>query len=295
MRYRVLLRSYYRYSAPVQFARHALRLLPHATPVQSVRHDSLKTVPVPYRRSERSDFFGNRVVQLALERPHSRFAIEMNAEVDVASRGIPDTDRSPPWERIAAAAVESRDAGPLGPAHYLHPGPHTDADDDLVAFARSLLSPQRPILAAAFDIACTIRREMAYAPGTTAVDTTAAAAWRLRQGVCQDFSHLMLATLRAVGLPAAYVSGLLRTRPPPGEPRLEGADAMHAWVSVWAGEALGWVDIDPTNALLVDDDHIRIAVGREYADVAPIDGVIVVAGEQQHGIAVDVVPLDEAA
>jgi transglutaminase-like putative cysteine protease len=294
VRYRVLLRSDYRYSAPVQFARHALRLIPQSTPFQTVRNAVLKVAPAPYQRTERTDFFGNHVVQLALDRAHSRFAIEMSAEVQVASRGVPDTDQSPPWETVARAAIESREVGPLGPAHYLHAGPHSGMNDELVTFARSLLSPGRPVLAAAFDVACTIRREMTYAPGTTAVDTTAIGAWRQKQGVCQDFSHLMLATLRSVGLPAAYVSGLLRTIPPPGETRLEGADAMHAWVSVWAGDALGWVDIDPTNALLVDDDHIRIAVGRDYADVAPIDGVIVVAGEQQHGVAVDVVPLDEA-
>ncbi len=292
MRYKVQLRSSYRYSTPVHFARHTLRLLPLESARQTVGSAALRIEPHPYQRNELTDFFGNRVVQIALERPHTVFGMEMSAEVDVASGVGPDPELTPPWEAICQAAIDSRDAGPLGPAHYLHPGVHTFASDELVAFARSRMTAGRPILAAAFDLACTIHREFDYAPGATDVDTTAVSAWRLHKGVCQDFAHVMLAALRTLGLPAAYVSGLLRTRPPPGKERLEGADAMHAWVSVWAGPEVGWVDIDPTNALLVDDDHIRIAVGREYADVAPIDGVIVVSGEQTHTVAVDVVPLD---
>lgn len=292
MRYKLLLRSSYRYSAPVQFARHALRLLPHGTATQRVGAERLRIEPEPYQRCELVDFFGNRVVQIAIEKPHSVFAIEFAADVEVYSGGIVDPQATPPWEWIRAAAVESRDPGPLGPAHYLHPGPHTAADDDLVGFARTFMTPGRPIIAGAFEMAVAIQREFDYAPGTTTVGTTALAAWALHQGVCQDFAHVMLAALRAIGLPAAYVSGLLRTKPPEGKPRLEGADAMHAWVSVWAGESIGWIDIDPTNGLLVGSDHIRIAVGREYSDVAPIDGVIVVSGDQTHTVAVDVIPLD---
>lgn len=184
------------------------------------------------------------------------------------------------------------DSGPLAPAHYLYPGSHTGASDEPVAFARQHLRSGRPLLAAAFDLACAIHRDFEYAPGATGVETPAEQGWGLHRGVCQDFSHIMLAAMRSLGLPSAYVSGLLRTRPPPGKARLEGADAMHAWVSVWLGSAAGWVEMDPTNALLAGQDHIRIAVGREYADVAPIDGVIVVSGDQEHDLAVDVVPAD---
>jgi len=293
MRYRILVRSNYQYTAPVRFARHAFRLLPRTTLHQRVVSAELQVEPTPYQCDEGTDFFGNRVVQVALEKPHARLAIRMDADVEVTGSAPADLERTPSWEAVREEAIASGDSGPAGPAHYLHPGSHTGANDEMVAFAREHLRPGRPLLAAAFDLACAIHRDFDYVPGATDVDTTAAQSLALRRGVCQDFAHIMLAALRSLGLPAAYVSGLLRTRPPQGMPRLEGADAMHAWVSVWAGGAAGWQDIDPTNALLVAEDHIRIAVGREYADVAPIDGVIVAAGEQTHDVSVDVVPLIE--
>jgi transglutaminase-like putative cysteine protease len=295
MRYQIRLRSNYRYTTPVRFARHAFRLLPHDWPHQRVSKSVLEVEPSPYQRDEIRDFFGNRVVQVALEKPHSLLTIRMEAAVEVTDAAPSDLARSPSWETVREEAMASREFGPLSPGHYLHPGSHTGASEELVAFAREHLRPGRPLLAAAFDLACAIHRDFEYAPGATDVDTTAAQGWRLHRGVCQDFSHIMLAALRSLGVPAAYVSGLLRTRPPPGLARLEGADAMHAWVSVWLGDAAGWVDIDPTNALLVAADHIRIAVGREYADVAPIDGVIVVSGDQAHDVAVDVVPIEDPA
>jgi len=279
----------------VRFARHAFRLLPCASLIQRVSSAELRVEPTPYQCDEARDFFGNRVVQVALEKPHARLAIRMDAEVEVTGSAPADLERSPSWEAVREEAIASSDFGPLGPANYLHPGSHTGASDEMVAFAREHLRPDRPILAAAFDLSCAIHRDFDYEPGATDVDTTAAQSLALRRGVCQDFAHIMLAALRSLGLPAAYVSGLLRTRPPPGMPRLEGADAMHAWISVWAGAAAGWQDMDPTNAMLVAEDHIRIAVGREYADVAPIDGVIVAAGEQTHDVSVDVVPLTEPA
>ncbi|HZH08641.1 MAG TPA: transglutaminase family protein [Lautropia sp.] len=291
MRYRILVRSNYEYTARVRFARHAFRLLPHDTPAQRVLAAELQVEPTPYQRDEVRDYFGNRVVQVVLEKPHSRLAIRMDAEVEVLGAAPADPDRSPPWEAVREAAIASSDFGPLAPAHYLHPGSQTGASDEVVAFAREHLPPGRPLLRGAFDLACAIHRDFDYAPGETDVETPAVQGWQLRRGVCQDFSHIMLAALRSLGLPAAYVSGLLCTRPPPGKERLEGADAMHAWVSVWLGAEMGWQDIDPTNAVLVGEDHIRIAVGREYADVAPIDGVIVAAGDQSHDVAVDVVPL----
>ncbi len=291
MRYQVRVRSDYTYTTPVRFARHALRLLPRHSYTQRVLAAALQVEPAPYQRIEMQDFFGNRVVQVALEKPHSRLTIRMDAEVDVSAVAPRDIERSPTWEAVREEAVDSSDFGARSPGHYLHPGSHTGASEELVAFAREHLRPGRPLLAAAFELACAIYRDFDYAPGATDVDTTAAQGLRLRRGVCQDFTHIMLAALRSLGVPAAYVSGLLRTKPPPGQERLEGADAMHAWVSVWLGAEMGWVDMDPTNALLVGEDHIKVAVGREYADVAPIDGVIVVSGDQSHDVAVDVIPL----
>jgi transglutaminase-like putative cysteine protease len=291
MRYRLQVKSQYRYTAPVRFARHAFRLLPRESPTQRVVSSALQVDPVPYQRAQGSDYFGNPVVQVVLERPHRTLAIRMDAEVEVTRTAPTDLDRSPSWEEVREEAIASSDIGPRAPADYLHPGHHTAAAAGLVAFTREHLRPGRPLLASAFDLACAIQGRFDYSPGTTDVDTTAVQAWELQQGVCQDFAHVMLAGLRSLGLPAAYVSGLLRTRPPPGAERLEGADAMHAWVTVWLGSGLGWQDIDPTNALMVAGDHIRVAVGREYSDVAPIDGVIVGSGDQAHDVSVDVVPV----
>jgi transglutaminase-like putative cysteine protease len=137
-----------------------------------------------------------------------------------------------------------------------------------------------------------IKAGFAYEIGATTVETTPAMSFRLRRGVCQDFAHVMISGLRGLGLPAAYVSGYLRTVPKPGEPRLEGADAMHAWVMVWCGEAAGWCGLDPTNAVLAGDDHVVLAIGRDYADVAPIDGIVFASGEQRLEVSVSVTPAE---
>jgi transglutaminase-like putative cysteine protease len=140
-----------------------------------------------------------------------------------------------------------------------------------------------------------IKSDFKYEIGVTSVVTTPTAAYALRRGVCQDFAHIMISGLRGIGLPAAYVSGYLRTVPKAGRSRLEGADAMHAWVMVWCGEVAGWCGFDPTNAILVGDDHVTLAIGRDYSDIAPIAGIVFGSGDQHLEVAVDVIPVDVAA
>jgi transglutaminase-like putative cysteine protease len=146
-----------------------------------------------------------------------------------------------------------------------------------------------------FEAACElmgrVRRDFRYDPEATEVSTPIREAFAQRHGVCQDFAHIMIAGLRGLGLPAAYVSGYLRTIPPPGQPRLEGADATHAWVMIWCGPETGWIGLDPTNDLIVGDDHIITATGRDYADVSPLDGVLVGPGSQKLDVKVDVIPV----
>ncbi|WP_304186456.1 transglutaminase family protein, partial [Phenylobacterium aquaticum] len=197
------------------------------------------------------------------------------------------------WEAVRTEAFASTSLDLASPVHFLYPTRMTALQPAITAFVAESFQPGRPVLEAAFDVARRIKAEFAYDPKSTEVSTPAIEAFTARHGVCQDFAHIMIAGLRGLGLPAAYVSGYLRTYAAPGKPRLEGADATHAWVSLWCGDATGWVGFDPTNALVVAEDHIVLAVGRDYADVAPIGGVVLGPGDQLIKVAVDVIPADE--
>jgi transglutaminase-like putative cysteine protease len=178
--------------------------------------------------------------------------------------------------------------GAASPIGYVFASPLVPVLDLGTAYAATSFHLGRGILAGAVDLMHRIRTEFKYDKKATVISTPLREVFEKRHGVCQDFAHAMIAGLRGLGLPAAYVSGYLRTTPPPGKPRLQGADATHAWVSVWCGEEIGWVGFDPTNDLLVENDHIVLAVGRDFSDVSPVDGVIVGSRKQKLGVAVDV-------
>jgi transglutaminase-like putative cysteine protease len=213
------------------------------------------------------------------------------ARVAVAPVGADDPEQSPQWEAVRAETYASEDMSPASPVHFIYPSRQVSFDPGITAYARESFAPARPIRAGAEELMRRIKADFTYQPGATTVTTTPAAAFAQRSGVCQDFAHVMIAGLRGLGLPACYVSGFLRTVPRPGTVRLEGADAMHAWVMVWCGAA-GWWGLDPTNALIASEDHVTLAVGRDYADVAPIDGVVLASGEQRLTTAVDVIPIE---
>ena len=294
MLYELRLRTVYDYTAPVSFAQNQIRLVPESRNRQRLLWHILSIDPPPAERSESVDAFGNRRCYFVIDRPHRRLEIELRGRVEVlgcVSHAAAAAASAGPWEHLRDAAAASLDLGSASPVHMLYPTHITAAAPALVELARSCFAPGREFLPAVEALVEALHRRLRYVPGSTAVHTTAAEALAEGQGVCQDFAHIMVAAMRALSLPAAYVSGLLRTQPPPGKPRLEGADAMHAWVSVWAGPQAGWIDFDPTNGLRVDRDHIRIAVGRDYADAAPLDGVIVSGGAQSHEVMVDVVPV----
>jgi transglutaminase-like putative cysteine protease len=184
--------------------------------------------------------------------------------------------------------------GPDGPAAYLYPTGRTPLVPAITEYARASFWPGRPIVQAAAELMTRMHADFVYDAEATTVRTPAAEAFAKRRGVCQDFVHIMTSGLRGLGLPTAYVSGYLRTLPPPGQPRLEGADATHAWVSLWCGPDRGWIGYDPTNAVFAQNDHIVLAIGRDYSDIAPIDGVILAPGGQTLKVEVDVTPGDEA-
>lgn len=278
------------YETAVTRAHHALRLLPVKRPGQHVTAAVLDIDPVPFSRREAVDFFHNRITVIEIEEPHETLTVKLAARVMVDAAEALDAQVSAPWEDVRAQAHASTDIGPESPVHYLHPSRQVTLDPAIRDYARLSFPPGRPVFAGAVDLMQRIRDDFAYEPGATTVTTTPSAAFAARRGVCQDFAHVMIAGLRGIGLPARYVSGFLRTVPRPGSERLEGADAMHAWVTVWCG-ASGWRGLDPTNALIAGDDHIVLALGRDYADIAPINGVMLASGRQRLTTAVDVIPL----
>jgi transglutaminase-like putative cysteine protease len=281
----------YVYETAVTRARHVLRLLPVARDRQHVTAAMLDIDPVPVSRREATDFFRNWTTVAELEEPHETLTLKLAARVAITPVAPTDPDKSPPWESVRADTYASEDIGPSSPVHFVYPSRLVSLDPDIRDYARKSFAPGRPVLAGAVELMHRIKDDFAYEPGATTVTTPPSMSFAQRRGVCQDFAHIMIAGLRGLGLPAAYVSGFLRTVPRRGTVRLEGADAMHAWIMVWCGAA-GWWGLDPTNALIASEDHVVLAIGRDYADVAPISGVVLASGEQHLTTAVDVIPIE---
>jgi transglutaminase-like putative cysteine protease len=189
---------------------------------------------------------------------------------------------------VRDVAFEATSLGPASPIGYVFASPLVPVQQPVTQYAAASFPPGSGILAGAVDLMHRIRTEFKYDPKATVISTPLNEVFEKRHGVCQDFAHVMIAGLRGLGLPAAYVSGYLRTIPPPGKPRLQGADATHAWVSLWCGEGLGWIGFDPTNDILIENDHIVLAIGRDFSDVSPVDGIIVGSRKQKLAVAVDV-------
>ncbi len=236
------------------------------------------------------DFYGNAVNVVTIEESHTELAINATAEVEVSYRA-PPAGPGTDWQKVADAALHSHDLSPQAPAHFMFASPRIQLSADVTRYARESFKPARGIIEAARDLMTRIKREFAYEPESTEIWTPLSQAFAARRGVCQDFAHIMIAGLRGLGVPAAYVSGYLRTVPPPGKERLEGADATHAWVSVWCGADVGWLGFDPTNAIDTGDDHIALAIGRDFSDVSPVYGVFVGSGANELRVEVDVIPL----
>ncbi|WP_294257096.1 transglutaminase family protein [uncultured Sphingomonas sp.] len=282
------------YDQPVAFARCNLRLKPILWSGQRIEEYALSVQPGGRTYPARAEAGLANVVRLLVEHDASSLTIESRARVRV-DRQIPIPAASDPTiAQIAAWARDSRDPTPAGPAAYLFPSPLIPLDRAIAGWCAEELRQDRGILEAGIALAQRIQRDFAFDPTATLVDTPPHEAFAKRGGVCQDFAQIMLSGLRAAGLPAAYVSGYLRTLPPPGQPRLVGADATHAWVLLWCGPDLGWVGVDPTNGIWMAEDHIVMAIGRDYADIAPIDGIVLGSGAQAMHVSVDVEPLEVA-
>lgn len=282
------------YGASVKFARCNLRLKPIHWSGQELQDYRLTISPSGRVSPARAEAGLANVVRLVIEEPVRHLIIESVSRL-VVNRSVPEPKAGDATlGQVAAAALLSRDASAAGPANYLFPSRLIPLDHDIAAWCAKDLQPDRPSLEAAIGLARRIQSEFDFDPEATLVDTTPHEAFAKRGGVCQDFAQIMITGLRAAGLPAAYVSGYIRTIPPPGKPRLVGADATHAWVLLWCGPDLGWVGVDPTNGIWMAGDHIVMAIGRDYGEIAPIDGVVLGAGAQEMDVSVDVAPVMEA-
>ncbi|SON57840.1 hypothetical protein HDIA_4299 [Hartmannibacter diazotrophicus] len=283
----------YKYAATVPFSRHILRMAPVNRPGQRVILSTLSIDPKPVEYREELDFFGNRAALVAIDVPHEELVIELKARVEVAVSEPFLPGLTPPWEEVRDMVARSDDLSPLSPVHFIFPSRSVPLEAEIRDWAADCFPPGRPILAGASALMSRIHTEFTYEPGVTTATTPPIESFKHRRGVCQDFAHVMISGMRSLGLPIGYVSGYLRTLPPPGQPRLEGADATHAWVEVWCGPDVGWIGLDPTNDIPSGEDHILLAIGRDYADVSPMEGVYVSAGDDTLDVAVDVVPLGQ--
>jgi transglutaminase-like putative cysteine protease len=278
----------YAYGSFVPFAAHVLRLMPLPQAGLDVLARDMQIDPSPSEFSATRDFFGNATTHITLKAPHNRLTVESRFTVALSPEALLDPVDTPAWEAVRAAAHATTSLAARSPAHQIFASPRVPLDAAFQAYAGPLFTAGRPVLAAAVDLMLQIRADFVYDPTATDASTPARVAFATRRGVCQDFAHVMIGCLRSLGLPAAYISGYLRTHPLPGMPRLEGADAMHAWVAVWCGVEAGWQELDPTNAVRVATDHVPLAFGRDYSDVSPIDGVIFDSAPHSLAVAVDV-------
>ncbi|MEM7682424.1 MAG: transglutaminase family protein [Planctomycetota bacterium] len=307
-RYRVRHRTTYRYTGPVDLGQHQVFLRPRDTPGQTTHRFDLRIDPAPEAIDAHTDDFGNHGARFTLDRPHQALIVDAHSEVSVHPAPTPMLSVSPAWEDVAEYARRDRSPDGLTALAMAFDSRLTARRPALAEYARQSFTERRPVLEAADELNRRIFAEFAYDPTATTVSTPVDRVFAQRRGVCQDFAHVMIAMLRSLGLPARYVSGYLRSAAPtaesdpqatlpdtPANPNdaLVGADASHAWVSLRAaalGADLGWVDFDPTNNRIPGDTHVTVAWGRDYADVAPVKGVIVGGGAHHLDVAVRVEP-----
>jgi len=282
----------YGYESPVSFARCSLRLEPRSGDGQELVSHSVEIRPKPVDRTSRRDFFGTLTESIVIETAHRHLRIDARSRVSVSRKAPGRTAPSPKWESVRDVAFEATSLGPSSPIGYVFASPLVPVLAPVTAYAAASFPSDVGVLVGAVDLMHRIRSGFKYDPKATVISTPLTEVFEKRHGVCQDFAHVMIAGLRGLGLPAAYVSGYLRTIPPPGKPRLQGADATHAWVSLWCGREVGWIGFDPTNDLLVENDHIILGVGRDFSDVSPVDGIIVGSRKQKLNVAVDVIVVE---
>jgi transglutaminase-like putative cysteine protease len=283
----------YEYESDVTVAHHLLKVAPRRLGRQWRIAHAPEMTPEAAATSHYTDYFGNDVLFVTIEGAHREWRVTSRSRVAVGPGFIPDPTETPAWESVRGLCRTDRSRLALEASEFTFASPLIPIDEAFAEYARPSFTVNRPLLEAVLDLTARIHADFSFDPTATTLSTPVSDVLKQRRGVCQDFAHLQIACLRSLGLPARYVSGYLETAPPPGSTRLIGADASHAWVSVFCGEAAGWVDADPTNNLLPGERHITVAWGRDFSDVSPLRGVTLGAGGQFLEVAVDVIPLEE--
>jgi transglutaminase-like putative cysteine protease len=288
--YRVRHTTVYDYEDPVSVSHHVLRLTPRDLRRQSCFGSQIAITPAPPSSTTRTDYFGNVLTFFTLREPHQRLTVEASSELEVRNFEPPRFSGSPPWETVPEWFEGDPSEEIIDACQFVFDSQRVAVSPHLAAYARDSFPAERPLLEAVRDLTRRIHQDFRFDTNATEVTTPVETFFEKRRGVCQDFAHLEIACLRSLSLPARYVSGYLRTVPPPGRARLAGADASHAWCSAWCPSA-GWVDFDPTNDCVPSDGHVTLAWGRDYSDVSPIHGVLLGGARHTLHVGVDVIPV----
>ena len=287
MIYEVSHRTVYRYSQPVSISHHLLHLTPRDGGWQACRDTAVEITPAPTVRAPGIDYFGNPTTFVTIQQNHVELVLHALSSIEVSDRPIPEAADTPTWETVRTQVLDDRSPEAREALEFTFASPYVPIAHELRAYAAASFPPGRPVLEGARELTHRIFTDFTYEPGATTLGTGVLRAFKIRRGVCQDFAHIQIACLRSIGLPARYVSGYLLTRPAEGKERLVGADASHAWLSVWI-PGHDWVDLDPTNDLIPGREHITIGWGRDYGDVSPVSGVMFGGGAHKVAVAVDV-------
>lgn len=293
MRYRISHTTSYSYSEPASLSQNELFLQPKETLSQQLEDWQIAISPQPKYHRQREDYFGNSLQLFMIQHQHNGLIVSANSTVVTRPPLPPDPSHTPPWESVVQRLREHTFAADLQACQFRFASPLTMITPAIEAYAGPSFPPHQPVLAGAIDLMNRIFHEFAYDKTATTIDTPVDQVLTAKKGVCQDFSHLMISCLRSLGLAARYVSGYLETLPPPGKPKLAGADASHAWLSIYIPD-MGWVDLDPTNNLIPGEQHITLAWGRDYGDVTPVKGVVMGGGIHSMSVMVDVRRIETA-
>ena len=287
MNYHITHRTLYEYAAPVTVSHHVTRLEPRVSATQACEKFSLEIFPEPALRQERTDYFGNRLCFFAIQEVHRKLEVITHSRVSVNVKPPAAPENCTAWEEVAELFRDPVSPEVVEPYQFVFDSPHVRASMEFADYATQSFGKGVPVLVGAMDLTRRIFTDFKFDPRATTVATPLEEVWEKRRGVCQDFAHLGITCLRSLGLPARYVSGYLRTRPPAGKPRLVGADASHAWFRVFV-PGMGWVDFDPTNNVRPTEEHIIVAYGRDFGDVSPVAGIITGGGDHDVKVSVDV-------
>jgi transglutaminase-like putative cysteine protease len=287
MFYNIIHRTLYEYAAPVTVSHHVARLEPRATPAQTRENFSLKIFPEPSLRKERADYFGNRLCFFAIQEIHRKLEIITHSRVAVNVKNNSTSKNPTTWEEVTKIFQDPVSPEVVEPYQFFFDSPQIRVSPELAGYAAESFTKNISLLEGTADLTKRIFTDFKYDPKATTVATPLEEVWKNRRGVCQDFAHLGIACLRSLGLPARYVSGYLRTRPPEGAPRLVGADASHAWFSIFCPGS-GWIDFDPTNNIQPGEEHITVAYGRDFGDVSPVAGILTGGGNHTVKVSVNV-------